>query len=178
MVKYQPEFISPEEEASLLSEIWKLPLEEAKYKAFTARRRIAIFGFAYDFDTNRLDPAPELPQFLFPLREKVGRWVGLEPGEFVHALVNEYRPGTPLGWHRDAPQFGVVVGVSLAAPCRMRFRSYPPRPKMKVFTLELEPRSAYLLRDEMRWRWQHSVSPTKALRYSITFRTLSDATGG
>jgi alkylated DNA repair dioxygenase AlkB len=89
----------------------------------------------------------------------------------VHALVTEYRPGTELGWHRDVPEFELVVGISLAAPCRMRFRAFPVRKHAKVFSLDLEPRSLYVLRDEIRWGWQHSVSPTPALRYSITFRT-------
>ena len=33
--------------------------------------------------------------------------------------------------------------------------------------------SIYLLRGAARWNWQHSVAPTKALRYSITLRTAS-----
>jgi hypothetical protein len=33
------------------------------------------------------------------------------------------------------------------------------------------PRSIYLLRGAARWGWQHSVAPTKVLRYSITLRT-------
>ena len=85
--------------------------------------------------------------------------------------MTEYRPGTELGWHRDVGQFELVVGVSLAGTCRMKFRAYPPQPRANIFTLDLEPRSVYVLRDEIRWRWQHSVAPTKELRYSITFRT-------
>ncbi len=38
--------------------------------------------------------------------------------------------------------------------------------------LELEPRSCYIMQGDVRWHWQHSVAPTKILRYSITFRTL------
>ena len=45
------------------------------------------------------------------------------------------------------------------------------RKRADVLSLELAPRSAYLLRAEARWGWQHSVAPTPALRYSITFRT-------
>ena len=74
-------------------------------------------------------------------------------------------------WHRDVGEFEIVVGVSLAGTCRMRFRRHPPEKRAKIFTLDLEPRSVYVLRDEIRWRWQHSVAPTKELRYSITFRT-------
>ncbi len=168
---YERDFISPEEEAELLAHIGRLPLQEARYKAYTARRRIAVFGSAYDFETYELGPAPPLPAFLQLLRQKAAKLIGVSADAFAHALINEYRPGTPLGWHRDVPEFELVVGVSLAGACRMRFRPYPPAKGAKVFVLELEPRSVYVLRDEIRWRWQHSVSPTKALRYSITFRT-------
>jgi hypothetical protein len=38
--------------------------------------------------------------------------------------------------------------------------------------MDLEPRSAYSITGHARWGWQHAISPTKELRYSITFRTL------
>jgi alkylated DNA repair dioxygenase AlkB len=55
----------------------------------------------------------------------------------------------------------------------LRFRPYPPdAPKKKdVVRVTVAPRSIYLLRGPARWDWQHSVAPTKSLRYSITFRT-------
>jgi alkylated DNA repair dioxygenase AlkB len=168
---YRQDFLSAEEEQALLADIFALPLEEAKYKAFTAKRRTAAYGSSYDFDTNRLSAAPAIPPFLHPLRGKIAGLVQLEATAFQHALVTEYRPGTELGWHRDAGEFGIVVGVSLGGTCRMRFRRYPPQKGAKVFGLELEPRSVYVLRDEIRWGWQHSVARTEALRYSITFRT-------
>ena len=80
-------------------------------------------------------------------------------------------PCTQIGWQRDAPGFGIVVGISLGSSARMRFR----RDKGGVrdaFELELEPRSGYVLAGEARNAWQHHVPPAKALRYSITFRTL------
>src|SRR5678816_1053887 len=121
---YQEEFLSQEDEAHLLGEIRRLPLEEAKYRSFTARRRIAAYGSSYDFETNELAPAPEIPQFLLPLRSRVSSLLGTEETRFVHALVTEYRPATELGWHRDIGEFGIVVGISLAGTCRMRFRRY------------------------------------------------------
>ena len=98
----------------------------------------------------------------------------MDASQIRHALVAEYRPGTALGWHRDVPDFELVCGISLAAAARMRFRPFPAKkdPK-KILSLELAARSAYVLRDEARWRWQHSIPPTRALRYSITFRTLA-----
>jgi alkylated DNA repair dioxygenase AlkB len=168
---YEPDFISPGEERALLAAIAGVPLEEAKYKSYTARRRIASFGSRYDFDANVLGAAPEIPAFLLPLREKIAGKLGVPAERFEDALVTEYRPGTPLGWHRDVPEFELISGVSLAGRCRMRFRPYPPERGAKVLVLELEPRSMYILRDEIRWRWQHSVAATRELRYSITFRT-------
>jgi len=168
---YQPDFISVAEERELLAGIRQLTLEDAKYREYTARRRVAYFGFAYDFSANRLGEAAPVPAFLLPLRAKLARWMGIDAERFAHALVNEYRPGTPLGWHRDAPDFDLVAGVSLGGRARMRFRRYPPG-KDKPLALELEPRSAYQLNGASRWRWQHSIPPTPELRYSITFRTL------
>ena len=40
-------------------------------------------------------------------------------------------------------------------------------------SLELVPRSAYLLSGESRWEWEHSIAPGDQLRFSVTFRTLS-----
>ena len=170
---YRPDFISPSEERELLAEIAAQPLAQARYRQYTARRRTVNFGFSYDF-THRVSlAAPPIPAFLESLRARVAAWTGVPAEGFVQALIAEYAPGTPLGWHRDVPEFELVSGISLAGPARLRFRPYPWSPELKkdVFALEVEPRSAYVLRDEARWGWQHSVPPTRALRYSITFRT-------
>ena len=179
---YRPEFITPDEEAALLLKIRDLPLEEAKYKEFTARRRTMHYGGEYDFSAKKLEEAPALPSFLLPLRDKVADWAGVRPDELVHGLVSEYRPGTPLGWHRDVPNFELIGGVSLGGTARMRLRPYRPGEKQNradVISVELAPRSAYLMRDDARWAWQHSIAATEELRYSITFRTArrSEGTG-
>jgi alkylated DNA repair dioxygenase AlkB len=171
---YRAEFITEDEEEALLAVIRTLALEEAKYKQYTARRRTLSYGSQYDFESNVMLPAPAIPDFLDPLRSAVGRWLELPPQDFVHALITEYRPGTPLGWHRDVPQFGIIVGVSLGGECIMRLRPYRPggpNRRQDVVPVTLEPRSAYVIRGEARWDWQHSIAPTRALRHSITLRT-------
>ena len=171
---FAPEFITAEDEARLLGEIRELPLAEAQYKDYTAKRRTVHYGSEYDFSRNALDSAPPLPVFLDELRDRAARWMGVQPAMFVHALVSEYGPGTPLGWHRDVPNFGLIFGVSLAGACRMRLRPYRPGQKNRredVIVLDLAPRSAYQICGVARWGWQHSISPTKELRYSITLRT-------
>ncbi len=168
---YEADFITVQEEAALLGEIRNLPLSEAKYKQYTAKRRIVSYGGSYDFSANELTPAGPIPPFLHPLRERIAQWAELPASGFTHAVIAEYKAGTQLGWHRDVPDFEVIAGVSLGGPCRMRLRRYPLSRDVTAISLDLEPRSAYLIKGEARWGWQHSIPPTKTLRYSITFRT-------
>jgi alkylated DNA repair dioxygenase AlkB len=172
-MRFQEDFIDAAAEAALLAAIGGLALHEARYKSYTARRRIRSYGTQYDYDDNRLLPAEPLAPFLMPLREKVAAWAGVAPEDFGNALVAEYRPGTPLGWHRDVPDYELVAGVSLGGHARMRLRPYPPESggKADVLVLDLAPRSAYVLQGVARWGWQHSILPTPELRWSVTFRT-------
>lgn len=171
---YASEFLTPGDEAGLLAFIATLPLDAARYRSFTARRRIVSFGAGYDFTANAPTPAPPLPEALGALRARAAAWADVAAHMLAQCTVAEYAPGTPLGWHRDAPAFGLVIGISLGAACRMRFRPWPHVTGTRTPScgLTLAPRSIYLIRDHARWRWQHAISPTKTLRYSITFRTL------
>ncbi|MGZ8273205.1 MAG: alpha-ketoglutarate-dependent dioxygenase AlkB [Burkholderiaceae bacterium] len=171
-LRYEPDFIDAAEEQDLLDAIRALPFREAEYRGYTAKRRIVSYGAGYDFDANVLRPAPALPALFHPLRARVAQCLGMEAEVLTHALVTEYRPGTQLGWHRDVPDFATVMGISLGTACSMRFRPYPPQRGQRKFTLELAPRSMYVLAGVVRWQWQHGVPPTPGLRYSITFRTL------
>lgn len=187
---YRPDFVTRAEEQDLIAVIAKLPLRHMLYRGrsptpgsvpvYEARRRILSFGSSYDYTRNRLQSAPPVPDFLLPLRERVASWLGIVSDELEHALVTEYAPGTPIGWHRDTPDFEIVVGISLAGRCRMRFRPYPHVPHRAHATVELDlaPRSAYVIRGAARWRWQHHIPPTTEHRYSITFRTLSARNNG
>jgi alkylated DNA repair dioxygenase AlkB len=170
---YAGDFLGEAEERELLAALAALDFHAARYKQYTARRRIVSYGSAYDFADNTLGTAPPIPAFLLPLRKRAARFAGVDAQALGDALVAEYAPGTQLGWHRDVPDFEAVVGISLASRCRMRFRPWPPGDdwRARSFALALEPRSAYVLQGDARWRWQHMIPPTPALRYSITFRT-------
>jgi len=173
-MRYEDSFLGAADERALLEHIRSLPLAEARYKSWTANRRIVSYGGRYDFDDNVLLPAPPIPPFLEAVKTRAADWAGVAPDDVRQALVAEYRPNTQLGWHRDVPEFEVIIGLSLGAPARMRFRRYPHRPgtRERALVLDLAPRSIYALTGAARWEWQHAISPTKALRYSITFRTL------
>ena len=171
-LRYRPDFLGADEEAALLEMLASLPFKEALFQQYTARRRVVRFGALFDEETKAWMEGAALPADLLSLRMRAAAWAGIAPDAFVHALVTEYRVGTPIGWHRDKPHYGLVVGISLAGACRMRFRPLDARgDRERAIALDLAPRSAYMLRDDIRWHWQHHIPPTRALRYSITFRT-------
>lgn len=178
---YQRGFISPDEEHGLISRIEKLSFAEIKMHGVVAKRRAAHFGRNYEYNSAKLGPAQAVPEFLLPLRQRVGAFASSTADEFAEVLVTEYPAGAGIGWHRDAPAFDVVVGVSLLSECTMRFRPWPVEKNTiiisKPLSQVLEPRSVYILRGASRTAWQHHIPPTKSLRFSITFRTLRGSAG-
>ena len=168
---YRPDFLRMEEEAALIERVAALPFAPFQFHGFEGNRRTVSFGTEYKFDGSGLKQAEPFPDWLLPVRDKAALLADVDPSAFVHALVIEYAPGAGIGWHRDRPVFGDVVGVSLGAEAPLRFRLRDGA-KWRRFTLTAEPRSAYLLRGPARTEWEHSIAPVSALRYSITLRTL------
>lgn len=169
---YQAEFLSVAEESALLAALRALPFQEAQYREWKARRRIVSYGGRYDFTRHELNDATPIPEFLHPLRERAAAWAEISPAALQHAMLAEYQPNTPLGWHRDVPNFEQIIGVSLLGHARMGLRPYPPKARQRAtHAVDLAPRSIYTMQGPARWGWQHAISPTKELRYSITFRT-------
>lgn len=174
---YRKNFISAAEEQELIERIQKVQLEPFKYYQFTGKRRTASFGWQYEFGASEITAAPEMPPFLLPLRVRAGKVFNIDPNSLVQTSIIEYSTGSPIGWHRDIPQFGIVVGISLGAACRMKFRKYSRVRSKKVdrnevLSIELQPRSIYLMSGAAREIWQHSIPPVKQLRYAIMMRTL------
>jgi alkylated DNA repair dioxygenase AlkB len=174
---HRDEFISTAEEAGLVAHIQRLEFATFEMRGVVARRRVAFFGASYDHGDR---PSPPIPDFLAPIRERLAKWAGVTPDDFAMALINEYRPGSPIGWHRDAPQYDIIAGVSLLSPCVMRLRPYvsPSQAaaektrRTTTHEIELLPRSAYVIKGEARSAYEHSIPAVTDLRYSITLRTL------
>ena len=169
--KYQPHFLSPDEERELVRDVEALSFEEFQFQGFVGKRRVVSFGWKYDFNQRALQKADDMPPFLLPLRRRAAAFAGLAPDAFQHVLVTEYQPGAGIGWHRDKALFDEVVGVSLLAACPFRFRRKAGE-KWERLTVTAEPRSAYLLSGPSRTEWEHSIRELDALRYSITFRNF------
>ncbi len=169
--RYATGFVSEAEEAGLLGQLAALPFEPFQFRGYQGRRRVISFGWKYDFTGAGLVPAEPMPLWLDPLRARVEAFAGLPTGAFVHVLINEYREGAPIGWHRDRPTFDRVVGISLGAATVMRFRRRIGE-RFERISVPVEGRSAYLLDGDARHDWEHSLPEAPAHRYSITFRNL------
>ncbi|MBM0238472.1 alpha-ketoglutarate-dependent dioxygenase AlkB [Micromonospora sp. ATA32] len=169
---YQPELVSCDEERSLLTALAAFDFREVRMHGQIARRTVRHFGFDYDYGSFQLTATEALPVELHEVRQRCAQLAGVPTGTLAQALVTRYPPGSVIGWHRDAPAFGpTVVGLSLGAGCLLRLQRGTAE-KRRVYEVELAPRSAYVLADEARSSWQHSIPPVPDLRYSITFRQL------
>ena len=169
---YEPALLTPAEEQALLDRFAQLDFDEIRMHGVVAKRTARHYGFDYDYERRQaLTDAEPIPEWLEPVRTKAGALAAVEPGALVEALVQRYPVGAQIGWHRDAPMFGTVVGISLLSAARMRFRRGRTG-AWETAELVLEPRSGYVLAGDARTKWQHHVPPTKTERFSITFRTL------
>ena len=175
-LRYVADFVDRGEEAALLDELRAVPWSDVEMRGQVARRRVAHFGWLYGYESWRIEPGPPIPRALWPLRARAAALTNVAADDLGEALLTWYPPGAGIGWHRDAPQFGIVVGISLAGACRMRFQRGRGDAR-ETRAIELAPRSAYVLDGEARRLWQHTIPPTKTTRYSITFRTLRPRAG-
>jgi alkylated DNA repair protein (DNA oxidative demethylase) len=172
---YVEDFLTEDEERDALAAVERIDFREVVMHGQAAKRTVRHYGLDYGYESWKLAPTDPLPDELQWIRARSAALADVDPDEFAQILVSRYPPGAGIGWHRDAPMFGAkIVGVSLGAPCRMRFQRRRAEERT-VFALELAPRSAYILAGPARSAWQHSIPATKALRYSITFRTLRKA---
>jgi alkylated DNA repair dioxygenase AlkB len=163
--------LSAEEGEGLARELASLPFKPFDFHGYLANRQVVSFGYRYDYDRRAVVEAAPFPLFLLSLRSKVAALFGRPEHAFRQVLINEYRPGAGIGWHRDKAQFNEVAGVSLLAPCSLRFRRKAGSTWERA-SLIVEPCSAYLLSGPARTVWEHSIPALDQLRYSITLRTL------
>jgi len=192
---YREAFLSEAEESELLRIFSGVEFAAYDYHGYLAKRRIVRYGVNYDINTREeRDSATPIPEFLVGIRARAAEFAKVAADDLVQAMVSEYSVGTPIGWHRDAPQFGVIIGISLGSACRMRLKPYQVRRELasdrstaeggrtytnegsrthtKILSLRLDPRSIYVMRGPARSQWQHSIPAVEEMRYSITFRTL------
>ena len=172
-LRYEEDLIGDAEERSLVEQLSAADLSPFQFHGGRGTRKTRSFGWRYDFEDSSFAPTEPIPEWLQPLREKAAEFARIQPADFVHVLLARYDPGAGIGWHRDRDVFEKVVGISLGTPAILRFRRRKPGGFDRA-NLDLAPRSAYLLSDEARWEWEHRILPGDQLRFSVTFRTLSE----
>ena len=171
---YIPDFITEEEELELARLIEKYPLKNMMFQGFEAKRKVYSLGYDYHFDSRTLTIGVPVPEEFDFIIKKTGAALSIAPERFRKILLTQYDPGTVINWHRDAPPFEQIAGISLLSDCTFKLRPYDKakqnRKAVKAFTAER--RSLYLMQGAARMDWEHSIAPVKGLRYSITMRTL------
>lgn len=170
--RYAPDVVPYDLQQVLLEKMPELPFKAFDFHGFEGKRRTVSYGWKYDFDTERVKKGGDIPPFLVSLREIAGAFAGIDPDWLEQALVTEYGPGAPIGWHKDKFVFGRVVGISLLSPCTFRLRRRRGD-KWQRSSITVEPGSAYMMAGDARTLWEHSIPPVDQLRYSITFGELN-----
>jgi alkylated DNA repair dioxygenase AlkB len=174
-LRYATDFVSPETEQRLISRIRDLPLQPFQFGQFEGKRRVASFGYRYDYELRQLQRSEPIPAWLHEIVTKVEAFGGPET-QIRQVLCTEYDVGVGIGWHRDKPHFDRIFGLSLGSACKFRFRRSAGK-SWDRFTLDAEPRSLYMMSGASRRIWEHSIPAVELPRYSITFRTMSNDPG-
>ena len=171
---YILDFLTEGEEKELMDTVAKTELHNFSFQGYTANRKVASFGYDYGFDNGSLVKSKDIPSEFNFIIDRISDYAGVKTVDFAELLITEYPPGSVINWHRDAPPFDMIAGLSLMSDCTFRLR---PQDKAKqsranVISFPIERRSLYLMKGIARSEWQHSISPVKQTRFSITLRTL------
>jgi alkylated DNA repair dioxygenase AlkB len=171
-LRYAADFVSPATEQELILGIQTLPLQPFQFGEFEGKRRVASFGFRYDYALRQLKRAEPIPAWLAEIVANVETFGG-PATRIQQVLCTEYGVGVGIGWHRDKPHFDEIFGLSLGSACKFRFRKRSGK-TWKRFKIDAEPRSIYMMTGASRQIWEHSIPAVETPRYSITFRTMTN----
>ena len=171
---YYPDFITVEEEEKLLAIIQRFELQNMQFHEYEARRKVISFGKGWSFTEQRLKEGNIIPHELDFLIERLAKHVNILPQLIAQVLFTEYPVGSVINWHRDAPPFKIIAGISLLSDCKFKLRPHEKAKQTRQATLSLtvQRRSLYVMQGTAKTEWQHSTAPVKKVRYSLTFRTL------
>jgi alkylated DNA repair dioxygenase AlkB len=173
---YHDNFLSVDEEQQLMKIIKGVELHPMIFQGFEAKRKVASFGFDYSFDKRQLTKGSEIPIELNWLVRKVADHTSTDVAAIAELLITEYPVGSVINWHRDAPPFDAIFGISLLSDCIFKLRPHDKAKQTRKATVSIpvERRSLYIMSGISRTQWQHCTAPVKEVRYSITLRTLKN----
>ena len=171
---YHPQFITPDEEKDLYQEILRIDLHPLIFQGYEAKRKVASFGHDWNFQTRTLSKGKTIPKAFEFLIDRVAQQIDVSKERLGELLITEYPIGAVINWHRDAPPFDIIAGMSLLTDCNFRFRPYDKtkQSRKSIISVPLQRCSLYVMQGSSRSEWEHSIPPLKQVRYSITLRTL------
>jgi alkylated DNA repair dioxygenase AlkB len=178
--RYFPDFISATEEMTLYESIASTELHTFTFQGYEAKRKVASFGYDYNFERKALTKGKPIPNAFDLLIDKIALRCAVKTNDFAELLLTEYPIGSVINWHRDAFPFELIAGISLMADCTFRLRPHDKTKQSRsaIISFPVKRRSLYIMEGEARTDWQHSIAPVKEVRYSITLRTLKRANDG
>ena len=176
--EYYPDFITETEEMNIMKQVGNIELKALNFQGFEAKRKVASFGYDWSFEKRTLTKGKEIPKAFDWIIDRAAKLMLLKKEDFSEILITEYPIGSVINWHRDAPPFDIIVGISLLSDCSFKLKPYGKikTGRSSIITLPVKARSVYIMQGESRANWMHSISAVKQVRYSITLRTLRNTT--
>jgi len=169
--EYIADFLSFNEQATLLDELRSLTYQHDVFRGQTMKRGWVQFGYNYVSIGRRLEAAPPIPPFLQTIIQKALPYCPNNT-EFTQCIVTNYPVGAGIGWHTDASCFDdCILGISLASEARLQFKANGS--KQVSFEVKAAPGSLYIMQGAARWNYEHQIIPVRAERYSLTFRSVT-----
>ena len=177
-LQYIPNFISPQEQDTLLQQIDTQPWTG------DLKRRVQHYGYRYNYKSRAIALSMylgELPDWAAKIAARIYQenYINDIPDQVI---VNEYQPGQGISQHVDCRSCftDTIISLSLGSSCMMDFRCVASTEKKSLF---LEPGSLLVLKDEARYQWMHAIPPRKIdkletkkiprnRRVSLTFRKV------
>lgn len=179
-VYYIPEFISEEEEAYLLQQVYQSP--KTKWTQLSGRRLQNWGGVPHP----RGMLAERIPDWLQTYCDRISSLGAFSGKSANHVLVNEYKPGEGIMPHEDGPLYHpTVTTISLGSHTLLDF--YSPVSSLEAdapqteenryqFSLLVKPRSLLVLQDEMYQSLLHGIKG--CTQDSLTDRVVNLSAAG
>jgi alkylated DNA repair dioxygenase AlkB len=153
-----PDFLTESEEHDIVCNI-----PESKAKRGSDRNSIRRFGSNVPYKNQMSSDI--IPDYLDRIGQKLfdKQLLPIKPNSIS---INEYLPENSIAPHIDSIESGPIITVlSLLSDATMVLSN-----RDKDYSIIIPRLSILQLKDEIRYKWTHSILPVKSKRYSIVFR--------
>lgn len=175
-LKLYLDFINESLEKELMAEI------DAQPWVVDYNRRLQYYGYRNElekpYDLVKFPVA--IPLAIYVLSQEIleKKILQYQPDQVI---INEYSPGQGIRPHKDRNYFdNQICGINLGSGCVMKFIKIAGK---EVIDVEIPRGSLYVMQDEARYKYNHSIPPRKKdniggnlqhreRRLSITYRKV------